>query len=374
MDYANMATDALEARRQEIAAESTEDRTLEELTSLEAEMRAITDELETRKAAEEERKRLAESIATNTKIEPTNEVEPEIRKESSNMEIRNSKEYIDAFAEYIKTGRADECRSLLTENVSGGTVAVPDFVYDIVKTAWEKNEVISRVAKTNFKGNFKVNFEISGGTATKHTEGGTAVTEEELVMGLVNLIPSNYKKWIGVSDEVLDTRGEEFLRYVYEELSYRIMKKISDDLIDQIEAQAATPDATKPAVPTGSASALTAVLTARGLLSDEADGSAVVILNRTTWAAIEAARATASYAFDPFYGLPIIMSSAVANNAVIVGSLERGAILNLPNGLDVKLNFDDKTMATQDMNRVIGRLYAAIGVVAPNAFAVATIS
>ena len=50
------------------------------------------------------------------------------------------------------------------------------------------------------------------------------------------------------------------------------------------------------------------------------------------------------------------------------------AILNLPNGLDVKLNFDDKTMATQDMNRVIGRLYAAIGVVAPNAFAVATIS
>ena len=81
MDYANMASDALEARRQEIAAESTEDRTLEELTSLEAEMRAITDELETRKAAEEERKRLAESIATDTKIEPTNEVEPEIRKE-----------------------------------------------------------------------------------------------------------------------------------------------------------------------------------------------------------------------------------------------------------------------------------------------------
>lgn len=373
MDYTNMATDALEARRQEIASEATEDRSLEDLNALEAEMKAITAELETRKAAEAERRKLAESIANDTKIEPTNKVEPEIRKES-NMEIRNSKEYIDAFAEYIKTGRADECRSLLTENVNGGTVAVPDFVYDIVKTAWEKNEVVSRIAKTEFKGNLKVNFEISGGVATKHTEGGTAVTEEALTLGIVNLIPANYKKWIGVSDEVLDTRGEEFLRYVYEELSYRIVKAIGDDLINQIEAQAATPVATKPAVAAGSSDALSAVLTARGLISDEADGSAVVMLNRSTWAAIESARITANYAFDPFYGMPVIISSAVDDDKVIVGSLERGAILNLPNGLDVKLNFDDKTMATQDMNRVIGRLYAAIGVVAPNAFAVATIA
>ena len=52
------------------------------------------------------------------------------------MEIRNSKEYINAYAEYIKTGDDRECRALLTENVGTGTVPVPEIVYDIVKTAW----------------------------------------------------------------------------------------------------------------------------------------------------------------------------------------------------------------------------------------------
>jgi len=369
MDYANMASDALEARRQEIAAESTEDRTLEELTSLEAEMRAITDELETRKAAEEERKRLAESIATNTKIEPTNEVEPEIRKESNNMEIRNSKEYIKAFADYVVTGKDAELRALITENVENWTVAVPSFVDDIVRTAYESNGIISRIRKSEFKGNLKVNYERSAQNATKHEEGGAAVSAENLSLGIVNLVPYSYKKWVQVSDEALDMRGEEFLRYIYDEISYRIFKTIGDDLISQI----VTPATGSPAIATGSSNALAAVLTGRGLISEEADGDAVVILNRTTWAAIESARLAANYAFDPFYGMPVIMSSAVADNKVIVGSLSRGAQLNLPSGLDIKMKLDELTMATQDMNRVIGRLYAAIGVVAPNAFAVVTI-
>lgn len=366
-DFKDMDAAQLETRKAELGAMTT-DNSLEELESAADEIRAINAELEARRNAEAERRAAAAAI-----IEGAGEIvtaAPEtIRKDTDKMEIRNTPEYINAFAQYVRTGDDRECRSLLTENVTGGTVAVPEFVLDIVKNAWERNEIINRINKTEFKGNLKVNFEKVAGAATKHTEGGTAVPEETLTLGIVNLIPANYKKWIGVSDEVLDMRGEAFLRYVYDELSVKIIKAICDDLVNAIES----PATGAPAVATGTASALASVLTGRSLISDEADGDAVVILNRTTWAAIEGARLTAGYAVDPFYGLPVIMNSAVDANKVIVGSLSRGAILNTPDGFDVKINVDDKTLATQDMNRIIGRLYAAVGVVAPNAFAVVTI-
>lgn len=380
-EYKDMETSALEARKAELAELATtgaEERSLEELTAFAEEMKAINAEIEARKNAEAERRAAAEAV-----IKGAGEVitaAPEKREENNKMEIRNSKEYIDAFAEYIKTGKADECRALLTTNatgegITGNTVAVPDMVYEIVKTAWDKNEIISRVAKTEVKGNLKVNFEVSSSPAGVHAEGTGDVDEETLVLGIVQLVPANIKKWIGISDEALDMRGEAFLRYVYDELTYRIIKAASDALVTAIVNSPATSSDSAPAVPVAiSTDAIGAVLAGRALLSDEADESAVVILNRTTWAAIERARIEANYAFDPFYGLPVIMNSTVPANTVIVGSLERGALANFPAGNEVKLNFDDKTLATRDINRIIGRMYIGIGVVAPNAFAKVTIS
>lgn len=379
-EYKDMETSALEARKAELAELATtgaEERSLEELNAFAKEMKAINAEIEARKNAEAERRAKAEAI-----IKGAGEViteAPEKREENNKMEIRNSKEYIDAFAEYIKTGKDDECRALLTTNATGegitGTVAVPDMVYDIVKTAWEKNEIIARVAKTEIKGNLKVNFEVSASAAGIHAEGTDEIAEEELILGIVQLVPANIKKWKGVSDEALDMRGEAFLRYVYDEVTYKIMKAASDNLVTAIVNSPATSSATAPAVPVDTTTdAIGAVLAGRALLSDEADESAVVILNRTTWAAIEKARLAANYAFDPFYGLPVIMNSSVPANTVIVGSLERGALANFPAGYEVKLNFDDKTLATKDINRIIGRMYVAVGVVAPNAFAKVTIS
>ena len=114
----------------------------------------------------------------------------------TDMEVRNSKEYIDAYAEYIKNGKDTECRALLTENATNGTVPVPEFVYDIVKTAWEKEGIMSLVRKAYLKGNLKVGFEISSSDAVVHTEGGDAVSEEQLVLGTVEMIPASIKKWI----------------------------------------------------------------------------------------------------------------------------------------------------------------------------------
>lgn len=152
----------------------------------------ILAEIEKAEAAIEEEKRAMADVIANNKTEV---IEKREETKMTDMEIRNSQNYIDAYAEYLKTGEDAECRSLLTENASG-TIPVPELVYDIVKTAWERDGITARVRKAYVKGNLKVGFEISGTDATVHTEGGGAVTEETLVLGTVELIPKAIKKWI----------------------------------------------------------------------------------------------------------------------------------------------------------------------------------
>ena len=115
----------LEARKAAIAQEvEAEDA---DLDALEAEIRSINEELETRKAEEakkvEIRKAVAEGEGKTIEKLPVEE-----RKEMTNEEIRNSKQYIDAYAEYVKNGDDKEVRALLTVNVATGPVPVPVLV------------------------------------------------------------------------------------------------------------------------------------------------------------------------------------------------------------------------------------------------------
>ena len=50
-----------------------------------------------------------------------------------------------------------------------------------------------------------------------------------------------------------------------------------------------------------------------------------------------------------------------------IGDL-KGITANFPNGDDIKYKFDDTTEMTADVIRVLGKLYAAIGVTAPFRF------
>ena len=363
----------LEARKASIAQEvEAEDA---DLDALEAEIRGINEELETRKAEEakkvEIRKAVAEGEGKTIEKLPSEE-----RKEMTNEEIRNTKAYIDAYAEYVKNGDDKEVRALLTENVANGTVPVPEFVYEIVKNAWEKEGIMSRVRKSYLKGNLKVGFEISADGAYVHTE-GTAVTEEALVLGVVELIPATIKKWISVSDEVMDLRGEEFLRYIYDELTYRIAKKAADELVAKIVAAGTASTATAVGLPkiTQTTIAVGNIAAALGNLSDQA-ADPVIIMNKLTWSAFKAAQYAASVPVDPFEGLPVIFNdslpafSAATTGVVyaIVGDLGEGALANFPNGEAIQMKYDDMTLATSDLVRVIGRMPVALGVVGPNAF------
>ena len=291
-------------------------------------------------------------------------------------EIRDSKEYINAFAEYIKSGDPTECRALLSENGSG-TVAVPTYVYEITKTAWNREGIMSRVRKAYLKGNLKVGFEISGSDAAVHTEGGDAVAEENLVLGIVNMVPETIKKWISVSDEVLDLRGTEFLDYIYDELTYRIAKKAADQLVAKIVACGTVSTTTCPGVPsiTVKTASMGTVAEAIAQLSDEA-ANPVVIMNKLTWGAFKGIQYANNFAADPFEGLDVVFndtikaySAASTGDAyLLVGDLDQGALANFPNGDEIQFKFDELTLATSDLVRVIGRMPVAVGVVAPNAF------
>lgn len=192
-----MTKEQIEARKLEIReeVEKTEDiEKVEELNkeveTLNEEERKIEEHIENEKAAKEMEEK---SFAVKEVVKEEKEME-------NNKEFRNSKEYINAFAEYIKTNDDKELRALITTGGyatgNSATVEVPDMVYDIVKTAWEREELIQYVKTVSVKGNLKVQFEVSADGATVHTEGNGAVSEESLVLGVVELPAKSIKKWI----------------------------------------------------------------------------------------------------------------------------------------------------------------------------------
>lgn len=373
MELKEMTVEQLEERKATIPTELDNEGV--DLNALEEEVRAINTELEDRKAEEARKQEIRSAVAAG-QGEVVETPAPVEEKRMDINEIRNSKEYVDAYAEYIKTNDDTELRALLTENVSG-TVPVPELVYDVVKTAWQREGIMSRVRKAFVKGNLKVGFEISGGDATVHTEGGDAVAEESLVLGIVNLVPASIKKWISVSDEALDLRGEAFLQYIYDELAYRIAKKAADELIAKIEACGTVSTTTCPSVGvvTAASIGLGTVAAAIAALSDEADNPTIV-MNKSTWAAFKNVQYAASYAADPFEGLDVVFNNklkafsaaSTGDTYAIVGDFDQGALANFPNGEGIEFKFDDKTLMAQDLVRVLGREYVALGVVAPDAF------
>lgn len=337
---------------------------------------AEVEELEKRKAqileeVEQRKKEMEEALKITEPVEEIKE------RKMTNMEVRNSKEYIDAFAEYIKSGRDAECRALLTENVNGGTVPVPEFVYEIVKTAWEREGIMNLVRKSYLKGNLKVGFEISGDGAVIHTEGGNAISPENLVLGVVNLVPQSIKKVLQISDEVYGLRGEAFLRYVYDELAYRIAKKAADQIVALIEAAGTASTATAVGVPALTAATIGqgTIASAMALLSDEA-ANPVVMMNKATWGAFKSAQYDGNFNADIFEDLPVVFNNTIkafsaastGDTYAIVGDLGHGALANYPEGDGIEFKFDDLTLKKQDLIEVMGRQYVALGIVAPDSF------
>lgn len=372
MLISEMTLEQVEARKAEIKA--LVDGNVEG-TDFEALSKEV-DELEARKMAlvEEQRKADMQAVLAGAGTETNIDLPQEDHKMAKTLaEVRSSAEYVEAFATYMKTEDAKECRALLTDLVEDGQVPVPTFIEDEIRTAWEKSDLLSLVKKSYMKGIVKIGFELSATGAVVHTEGAKAPAEEELTIGVVTLTPASIKKWITISDEVYSLKGEAFLRYIYDEITYQIAKKIESEIIALIEAADATASATAVGVPVLEADVITLGTVAQAIakLSDKATNP-VLVMNKSTWAAFKQVQYAGSFAVDPFEGLKVVFNNDLTafdeaeagDTYVIVGDFGVGVQANFPEGEGVSLKFDDLSLAEADLIKIVGREYVALGLVA----------
>ena len=359
----------LETRASAIATETT-DADAETLDALNTELDFIEERKKALNAEVEVRKKAAAAVANGAgaKVETRKE---EIK--MTDMEIRNSHDYIEAFAKYVKTGDAMECRTLLSDNVTGGVVPVPTFVADIVAKRLEASEILRRVRRMNAAGNVKVGFEIDAPAAGTHTEGSdTPVAEEQLSLGIVNLVPVTYKKWGSISDEALDSMsGEAYLRYIYDEVARGIVKAEENAVVAAILAAPQTATTSAPAVAAYSNSGTATIadfVQARALLSSAAE-DLVIICTPAQYAAYRAIQMGSNFGADPFDGHIVLFNDTVT--APIIGDLA-GVMMNLPKGETIEFKYDDRTRMKLDLVDILGRQPAAIKVVGNKFFAKVT--
>ena len=370
MDLKEMTIDQLEERKAEIIVSLDNSEAELDLDALEQEVRSIKEELETRKAEEAKKAEIRASIAKGegTVMQKFEQETPAVKTEE---EIRSSAEYCEAWKNYIINNDPTECRSLLTTNVSGG-VPVPTILEEGIKTAWENDDIMSRVRRTYVRGNLKVAFELSADPAYVHTEGTTAPTEEALTFGVVELVAANVKKWIKISDEVVALAGPEFVQYVRDELTYQIVKKEAALAVTDITGASTSNSSSAIGVPKITAApSITVIPTAAANLSDQAS-NLVVIMNRLTEVEFLSAFAAGNFAVDPFAGIPRVYTSALPAYSTasagdvyaIVGDLSAEQF-NFPEGDGIVIKYDDVTLAEADMVKITGRRYAAHKITRP---------
>lgn len=352
----NLGFEELESRRAAIAEETKEADTAQ-LEALNSELDAIEERKKALDLEIEERNAAAEAVIAGAGVEIETRKE---EKPMTNMEVRQSKEYLDAWVEMQKGRATVEQRALLTENAAAnGTIAVPVYVEDRVQTAWESNEIVRRAKRTFFRGNLRVPIEASASPAEFHEEGGDAIQEETLVIQFADLIPATIKKMVKYSTEVLDLKGQAWVDYIFDEIEYQIVKKVASSMVSNMASS------TFADTFTAAGATLTAadIINAEGRLFGDASNP-VLITTRATAAALKAAALSAGYGYDPFDGMDVLYTdaSALSGKLAIIADLS-GFQLNFPDGDQPTFVFDEFTEAPSDIVRVIGRLMVGMSVV-----------
>ena len=237
---ANEQIAKLNARKDEIAkaiAEKREafdksdvevrDGLLGEIETLKNEDTSIDEDLkeldEIRSKFEEQEKRM--SVIGN--LSP-NKVEE--RKNDLKKDVYDTPEYRQAWVDYIRTGNDKEVRAMATTT---SNVPVPTIWQSYVETAWANYGKFSRlVTKSYIPGYLSIPFESAADEAVIHTEGSAAPDEESITLGVIELKPAMIKKWISMTDELMAMTADDFMRYLADELVYRVVLKLDNGIIN----------------------------------------------------------------------------------------------------------------------------------------------
>lgn len=383
MEIKEMSIEEIETRSLEIENLLTDDNA--DFDALSEEVKALEERKAFLLAEVEERKKKVDEMLKAPPIEKTEK--EEVRKKMNLTELRNSEQYINAYANFVKTGKDVECRKLIselapTENIleTDGVVPVPTYVEDRIQTAWQKSDLLRRIPKLfGIKGTYKVGFELSSTGASYHPEGDNdAVPEEQLILGIVSLPFFSVKKWIRVTDEVLNYKSRAFLDYVYDEIEYQIVKKAEDTVIMLLSYAPASSNATSIGVPSlvlNDNSRADIFTLAEAQLSDEAR-EPVAIMNKQTWAYFKTLRNSLGARYDDiFNNMEVVFNNAIpaytgqnvtANTDVAYVVDFNGLRAVFPNEREeVEFKIDDKTEMEKDIVRILGKMHIGLGLVAP---------
>lgn len=331
-------------------------------------------ELEEVRAKFEEQEKRMSLVKT---VAPT---EVEARKEEIKTDIYDTPEYRQAWVNAIRTGDDREVRAMATSN---DNVPVPTIWQNYVETAWYNYGKFSRIVnKTSIQGYLNIPIESAADPAVVHDENSAMPAEENITLGLIELKPAMIKKWISMTDELMAMTADDFMRYLADELVYRVVLKLDEGII-----KGALDSSGKGVV--GIVGNPNTLVAANGALSFNTINAGIADL--VTFDNLTVAMNPKTF-FDNYMGLtdlqqrPIYQiatdnagkpmyyvngirveftqalpayDAATAGQAWAVAGDFRGYRLNLPEGDMVKTLYDPYTLAREDKAIMVGRLYAA---------------
>lgn len=228
----------LNERKNAIATEIEEKRSKFNESDVETREAILTNDIPALQSeAEEIDKQIAELEETRTKFEEQEKRMSLVKNvETEKVEARNEKTpiestpaYAEAWKRSIITGDDKEVRALATTT---DNVPIPTIMQGYVETAWEKYGKFSRlVSNVSIKGYMSIPVEATATGAVWHAEGTSAPNEEALTFGEILLQPKMIKKWITTTDELEALAPEEFMRYLADELVYRVVLELDEAII-----------------------------------------------------------------------------------------------------------------------------------------------
>lgn len=395
----NEIVDEVEAKKEEFENAGTDkrDELLEEVEALTEEANKIDEEV---KELEEERstfKKQEERMSLNANL---SKVKIEERKEQiENMENTNvldTKEYNQLYADYVR-GKVDqkevrsylEARSLATTTTN---IPIPVIMQGYVETAWEEYGKFSRLVSETFEpAILKIPVETNATGAVWHDELGDAPAEETITLGQIILQPKMIKKWISLTDELMAMSADDFLRYISDELVYRVILALDEAIINRTDENGL---GVIGVVGNTNTSAVDSELSFNVI--NEAIAGLVtfddltIAMNPATFfnnfmgmvdtvgqpifRIVQDNNQKPAYYLNGYrveftQALPAYADAEAGSAYAVVGDFRRGYRLNYPQGRNVITLVDPYTLATQDLVRMIGRLYVAGNVVKPKHFA-----
>lgn len=394
-EMAQSEIDKLNTRKNAIADEITEkrgvfdsadvetrDAILADVTALEEEVTQIEADVaeleELRSKFEEQEQRM--SLVKN--VEKT-KVEERVKMEEKKIDQFDTPEYRKAWADSIRTNNDSELRAMTT---SLENVPIPTLMQGYVETAWEKFGKFSRIVNKSYvKGYMAIPIETAADPAVWHDENGNAPAEETITLGQILLRPKMIKKWISITDELAAMSPEEFMRYLADELVYRVVLLLDHAIING--SADASGNGVVGIVGNDMTESVTSALTFNAINSAIAElntfDNLVVAMNQQTFFSNymgltdTVGRPIYQIATDnmgkPQYfvngirvefttALPAYDDASQGDAWAVVGNFS-GYRLNLPEGESVKMLYDPYTLAREDKAIMVGRLYVAGNVV-----------